>query len=75
MDDREEIELYKKHKKETEQQTLMNMTNIFDIEDMVYAVVWKLICNTHGKEDIIPRDKRREYIHEIIDREIDKWME
>lgn len=68
----EEIELYKKHKQECEQHILMDMVKIFNIDDMVYATVWKLMCDAIYKD--VPKDKRKEYILEALDKQINKWI-
>jgi hypothetical protein len=54
----EEIEIYKKHKKEIQQNVLMDMTRIFKPEDMIFAAVWKLLCKSDSVG--IPREKRRD---------------
>lgn len=67
-----EIEVYKKHKKECEQHILMVMTKIFNVEDMVYASVWKLMCDAIEKD--IPRGQRKEYILNEVEKHINKWV-
>ena len=72
-DNREEIEMYEKYKKTTEQHILMNMTKIFNVEDMVYASVWKLMCN--AIDDEVPVEKRKEYILAEVEKQISKWVQ
>jgi hypothetical protein len=50
------IALYKIHKKECEQHILMDMTKIFDIEDMLYASIWKVYCQ--AIDNNIPNEKK-----------------
>lgn len=72
MEFNEGVELYKKHEKEVKQHLLMDMTRIFDIDDMIHAVIWKLTCN--AIDDKTPNKERREYINKILDRHIDNWV-
>lgn len=69
---RDGIETYEKHKKEIQQNVLMDMTKIFKPEDMVFAAVWKLLCESDGVG--IPREKRRDYIMQIVNTELNKWL-
>ncbi len=68
----ESVELYKKHEKEVKQHLLMDMTRIFDIDDMIHAVIWKLTCNAIDNK--VLNKERKEYINNILDRHIDNWV-
>jgi hypothetical protein len=50
----------------------MDMTKIFNVEDMLYAVIWKLVCNAIN--DDIPISERKAYILNIVEAIIDKWV-
>ena len=72
-DNREEIEIYIDHKQKTEQHILMDMTKIFNVEDMVYVSVWKLMCNAiDGK---VPTEERKGYILAEVEKQISKWIQ
>jgi len=49
------------------------MTKIFNVEDMVYASVWKLMCN--AIDDEVPAEKRKEYILNEVEKQISKWVQ
>lgn len=70
-DTRNEVESYIKHKSEVENRIVKDLLKVFKIEDMLDAVVWKLMCNAIDKG--IEKEKRREYIYCNVDRFIKKW--
>jgi hypothetical protein len=50
----------------------MDMTSIFTPEDMIYAAVWKLICESDKYN--IPRENRHAYVIQKVDMELNKWL-
>jgi hypothetical protein len=39
---------------------------------MIFAAVWKLLCESDSVG--IPREKRRDYIMQIVNTELGKWL-
>jgi type III secretory pathway lipoprotein EscJ len=68
----DEIKLYAKHKKEVERHVLLNITKLFDMEDVVSAAVHMVLCKAID-EKINPAD-RSVYIHKEVDKQIKRWV-
>lgn len=68
----ESTEVLRKHRISNEQDILMNMSKVFDLENIIYATVWNLVVK--AIDNNIPNNERRKYIHDIIDKNIDLWF-
>lgn len=66
------IEDYKRVDKEVRQRISSDMIKVIGLDNLLYAIIHALICKCIDNN--IPREERRQYVMDIIDAEINKWI-
>lgn len=67
-----EIEWYKKHTNQINQTVASKIIDALGLDNVLYSLIHKLICVCIDTK--IPREIRREWILEKINKEIDRWQ-
>lgn len=67
------VEDYKRIDKEVRERVSSDMIKVLGLDNMLYGTIHALVCKCI--EDNVPRDKRREFIVNRVNTELNRWIE